>query len=152
MITAKFSPLKLEQFALLNTQYDFGTPKENEKLNAQELFQSYRIDVEFDHFFDDEETIRLFAKINVNDLKRPKRGYTLSATALGIFKLEDQGKTNKQLTDNLRFYSTLNMMINNLRNVMFQITNLGPLGGYLLPPIDILDLFKKKNKAAKAQS
>ena len=60
--------------------------------------------MEFDHFFDDEETIRLFAKINVNDLKRPKRGYTLSATGLGVFKLEDQGKANKQLTDNFTVF------------------------------------------------
>lgn len=149
MIKAKFSPLELEQFELLNSQYDFGISKENERPNIQESFHSYRVDVEFDHFFDDEETIRLFVKINVNYLKRPKKGYTLSVTALGIFKLKVQDKVDEKLIDNLRFYSTLNLMINNLRNVMFQITNLGPLGGYLLPPIDILDLFKKKGKIEK---
>jgi len=35
-------------------------------------------------------------------------------------------------------------MINNLRNIIYQITNLGPLGGYLLPPIDISQLLRDK--------
>ena len=152
MIIAKSLPLELEQFELLNTQYNFDIRTENEKLDIQELFRSYRVDVEFDHFFDAEEIIRLFVKITVNDLRRPKKGYTLSAMALGIFKLKIQNEADQKLIDNLRFYSTLNMMISNLRNVMYQITNMGPLGGYLLPPIDILDLFKKKNKAEKEQA
>ena len=146
MIRAKFSPLELEHFELLNTRYDYVMPKNDEKLNTGELFRSYRVDVEFDHFFDDEETIRLFAKINVNDLERPKKGYTIAATALGVFKLKGLDSVDDQSGNNLRLYSTLNLMINNLRNVMCQITNLGPLGAYQLPPIDILDLFKKKNK------
>lgn len=40
-------------------------------------------------------------------------------------------------------------MINNLRNIMFLTSNIGPLGGYLLPAIDIVDLFEKKNKESK---
>lgn len=50
---------------------------------------------------------------------------------------------------NLKYYSTLNMMINNIRNVLYQTSNIGPMGGYLLPPVDILDLFKKKNEEMK---
>ena len=149
MIIAKSLPLELEQYELLGTQYNFDTPNENELLDVQKLFRSYRVDVEFDHFFGAEGIIRLFVKINVNNLRRPKKGYTLSATALGIFKLKIQDETDQKLIDNLRFYSTLSMVINNLRNTMYQITNLGPLGGYLLPPIDILDLFKKKNRVEK---
>ena len=83
MITAKFSPLKLEQFALLNTQYDFGTPKENEKLNAQELFQSYRVDVEFDHFFDEYVPQQFVRQVFINN--HPSHGFYIASKTNLLF-------------------------------------------------------------------
>jgi hypothetical protein len=144
---AKFSPLELHTFELLNSNYEFIVPKED-KLNIQSLFKSYSVNIDFEHhFLNETDEIQIFVIINVNNLKKPKPGYRLSAEGMGIFKLDEERNLSNKLLGNLKFYSTLNMMINNLRNIMFQQSNLGPLGGYLLPPIDIMDLFKKKQKA-----
>ena len=146
---AKFSPLELLDFELLKSQYNFNVPKEDE-VNISELFKSYSVHIDFSHNFMDDGKIQLFVIIGVNDLKKPKSGYSLLAEGMGIFQIDDNNELNDDLLGNLRLYSTLNMMINNLRNIMFQQSNLGPLGGYLLPPIDILDLFKKKEKKEKS--
>lgn len=91
-------------------------------------------------------------KVEVNNSKKPKYGYSLLAEGMGIFEVNNQEGLEEQLLGNLKYYSTLNMMINNLRNIMYQTSNLGPMGGYLLPPVDILDLFKKREAKEKARS
>jgi preprotein translocase subunit SecB len=141
---AKFSPLKLKEFELLKSNYQFNIPKK-EEIDIDRLFNSYTVQINFNHFDIDDNNIQVFVMITVNNLKKPKDGYTLVNEAVGVFQL-----IKKDLSDavfnNLKFYSTLNMMINNLRNIMFQTTNIGPLGGYYLPAIDIVDLFDKKSK------
>ncbi|MFN2424312.1 MAG: hypothetical protein ABR572_11135, partial [Cryomorphaceae bacterium] len=69
----------------------------------------------------------------------------------GVFKIDDSDELDASTLSNLQYYTTFNMMINTLRNVMFQQSNLGPMRGYLLPPIDVLDLFKQKNKPKKVR-
>ena len=44
---AKFSPLQLLDFKLLQTHYEFDVP-ENNDLNLRELFASYPVEIEFD--------------------------------------------------------------------------------------------------------
>jgi preprotein translocase subunit SecB len=145
---AKFSPLQIHVFELLESSYEFIVPKQDE-IDIPDLFNSYTVDVDFNHIFRENDEIQLFVKIQVNNLKKPKVGYKLSAEGMGIFEINKTEKLSEGILGNLKFYSTLNMMINNLRNILFQISNFGPLKGYLLPPIDIMDLFKKQQRAAK---
>ena len=145
---AKFSPLQLQVFELLQTSYEFIVPKQDE-IDVPNLFKSYSVEIDFSHIVRDNDEIQIFVKIQVNNLKKPKDGYKLSAEGMGIFEINKTEKLSEGLLGNLRFYSTLNMMINNLRNILFQISNFGPLPGYLLPPIDIMDLFKKQQNAVK---
>lgn len=145
---AKFSPLELHTFELLNSSYKFNVPKKDE-IDVTELFKSYSVSIDFSHSDIENDLIQVFVIINVNNLKKPKEGYSLSAEGMGVFELLGNDKISDDLLNNLKFYSTVNMMINNLRNIMFQLTNVGPLNGYILPPIDILDLFKKKKMSAK---
>lgn len=142
---AKFSPLELERFELLESYYEFIVP-EKEEIDLTELFKSYAVEVNFEHIPQEDDHIQVFVEIKVNRLKKPKVGYSMATYGMGIFRLPNTKKIPENLIGNLRNYSTLNMMINNLRNIMFQTTNLGPMGGYLLHPIDILDLFEKKAK------
>ena len=143
---AKPSQLRIKEFELLETKFRFIVPKEEFIEDTQELFESYPIDIEFNHSLLDSGRIQVDCFIQVNSGSKPKSGYSMSAGALGVFEIVDPEDLNDQTLGNLRFYSTLNMMINNLRNIIFQQSNLGPMGGYLLPPIDVLDLFKKKDR------
>jgi preprotein translocase subunit SecB len=142
---AKFSPLQLLDFKLLQTKYEFIIPDE-EEIDIKDLFQSYLVDIDFEIGKTDvQDEIRLFTKIEVNFTKKKTRpGYRLMVEGGGTFRIQDPENVDEGLRNNLSQFSTLNMMINNLRNIMYQITNLGPMGGYLLPPIDISQLLRDK--------
>ncbi|MCH7400340.1 preprotein translocase subunit SecB [Belliella kenyensis] len=142
---AKFSPLQLLDFKLLESHFEFIIPKE-EKLDLKELFQSYAVEIDF-RLRENEETkeIQLFTIIEVNeDDENSLPGYKIMVEGGGTFRIQDPESLEENLKNNLTQFSTLNMMINNLRNIIYQITNLGPMGGYLLPPIDITQLLRDK--------
>lgn len=145
---AKFSPLQLLDFKLLESRYEFIIP-DDEEIDVKDLFQSYPVDIDFGMGKTDVEgEIQLFTKIEVNFAKKKSLpGYKLMVEGGGTFRIQDPESVEEGLRNNLSQFSTLNMMINNLRNIMYQITNLGPMGGYLLPPIDISQLLR--DKAAK---
>lgn len=145
---AKFSPLQLLDFKLLESHYEFIVPEEDD-VNVKELFHAYSVDIDFGIGKTEVEgEIQLFTKIEVNmEAKKPVAGYKLMVEGGGTFQIQDPDNLEEGLKNNLTQFSTLNMMINNLRNIMYQITNLGPMGGYLLPPIDITQLLR--DKAAK---
>jgi len=142
---AKFSPLQLLDFKLLQTHYEFEV-NEQESLDLQELFSTYSVEIDFEMAKNEEDgEIQLLTMIEVNlDKENPKPGYRISVEGGATFKLKDAENIEEGLRNNLSQFSTLNMIINNLRNIIFQITNLGPIGGYLLPPIDITKLLQDK--------
>lgn len=142
---AKFSPLQLLDFKLLESHFEFIVPEE-ENLDIKELFQFYSVDIDFGIGESGVEgEIQLFTMIEVNsenDNQYP--GYKIMVEGGGTFRVQDPETLEENLKKNLTQFSTLNMMINNLRNIIYQITNLGPMGGYLLPPIDITQLLRDK--------
>lgn len=142
---AKFSPLQLLDFKLLESHYEFIVPEE-EDVNVPDLFRSYPVDIDFGMGKTDiEGEIQLFTKIEVNFTKKKSLpGYKIMVEGGGTFRIQDPENVDEGLRNNLSQFSTLNMMINNLRNIIYQITNLGPMGGYLLPPIDISQLLRDK--------
>ncbi|WP_026947836.1 hypothetical protein [Algoriphagus marincola] len=142
---AKFSPLQLLDFKLLQTHYEFEVP-EVESLDLHELFSSYSVEIDFElGKSEDTEEIQLLTMIEVNlDKDNPQPGYKIMVEGGATFEIKDADSIDEGLKNNLSKFSTLNMVINNLRNIIFQITNLGPMGGYLLPPIDITKLLHDK--------
>lgn len=150
---AKFSPLQLLDFKLLESRYEFIIP-DDEEIDVKDLFQSYPVDIDFGMGKTDiEGEIQLFTKIEVNFAKKKSLpGYKLMVEGGGTFRIQDPENVEEGLRNNLSQFSTLNMMINNLRNIMYQITNLGPMGGYLLPPIDISQLLRDKAAELEKES
>ncbi|MBD3629355.1 preprotein translocase subunit SecB [Cyclobacterium sp.] len=142
---AKFSPLQLLDFKLLQSHYGYEVT-EQDNLDLQELFSTYSVEINFEMAkCEENEEIQLLTTIEVNqDKENPKPGYQIMVEGGATFKLKDAENIEERLRNNLSQFSTLNMIINNLRNIIFQITNLGPMGGYLLPPIDITKLLQDK--------
>lgn len=149
---AKASPLRLKHFELIESQYKFIIPEEEVIDDVAELFDTYLLEVDFLHEDLEENIIQLNCQVKVNRGPRPQAGYSMLAEAIGIFEILAAENLDQSKFGNLKFYSTLNMMINNLRNIIFQQSNLGPMKGYLLPPIDVLDLFDKKREEFKKQN
>lgn len=72
-------------------------------------------------------------------------GYSLVCNGMGIFELPS-GLLAKDSTvyKNLKRYSTVNMVISHIRNIISIQTAFAPHGRYKFPPIDIGDLFAQK--------
>lgn len=140
---AKKSPIKLDSFSVLQSHYEFVNSKKVLK-NIKTLFGSYELDIDFAHHFGDNGEIKVFVKIGVNRQKKPLPGYKLLVEAVGLFHLEDTHIPEKE-QNNLKYYSTVSILIGYLRNSLASNTASAPFGPYLLPPVDMNELFRQKS-------
>jgi preprotein translocase subunit SecB len=140
---ARKSAIKLNSFSVLKSHFEFVHSKRVPK-SIQKLFESYELDIDFAHHFEDNGTIRVFVKIAVNQQKKPLPGYKLFVEAVGLFHLEDTDIPEKE-QNNLKYYSTVSILIGYLRNSLAANTASAPFGPYLLPPVDMNELFRQKS-------
>ncbi len=139
------SEIKLESFAVLQAHYEFNPPKRNPK-DPKKLFNSYEIDVDFAHHVNEDKTIQVFTKISVNWGETALPGYQLFVEGAAFFSLERTEELTEKEESNLKFYSTVNILIGYLRNTLMTMTSSAPMGPYLLPPVNMTDLFRKKSE------
>jgi preprotein translocase subunit SecB len=140
---AQKSAIRLDSFSVLQSHYEFVHSK-REPRNIKKLFDSYELDIDFAHHFEDNGEIKVFVKIGINRQKKTLPGYILFVEAAGLFHLEDKD-IPEQEKDNLRYYSTISILIGYLRNSLAANTASAPFGPYLLPPVDMNELFRHKS-------
>lgn len=140
------SEIHLENFAVIQSHYEFNPPGRNPK-NIQELFNSYVVEIDFAHHFNDDKTIQVFTKISVNQTEKPLPGYLLFVEGVAVFSLDNTAELTEEEEKNLKFYSTVNILIGYLRNTLTAITASSPMGPFLLPPLNMSDLFRKKSES-----
>jgi len=139
------SDIHLESFAVLQSHYQFVEPKKIVK-DPLKIFKSYEIDIDFVHRIKEDNTIQVFTKISVNQIGQPKPGYQLIVEGAAVFSLDETAELMEDEAKNLKFYSTVSILIGYLRNTLTAITASSPMGPYLLPPINMPDLFRKKSE------
>lgn len=139
------SEIHLESFAVLQSHYQFIEPKRSIK-DPLKIFKTYGIDIDFAHQINDDKTIQVFTKISVNQNEKPLPGYQLFVEGAAVFSLDETEELTEAEEKNLKFYSTVNILIGYLRNTLTAITASSPMGPYLLPPINMADLFRKKSE------
>lgn len=145
---AKKSPLKLLDFSVFESKFDFIPPNEESNEISDKDLQELPISFDFDQYEpkDGPENRKIIEiNIKINDSGK-KIGYSMNITASGIFEVYDYENLEEKMIINLLGMSSLNLMINNLRGYLINITTYAPLGVYVLPPIDIGDLIEKKKK------
>jgi len=146
---AQSSAIKLKHFAVLQSHYEFEHPKKELK-NVQKIFDAYEIDIDFAHHDEDEDkTIHVFVKIGINQANKTLPGYKLLIEGVGIFSLKEEDLTEEKI-NNLKFYSTVSIIVGYLRNTLSGITASAPYGPYLLPAIDMQHLFALKGQNEEA--
>jgi preprotein translocase subunit SecB len=143
------SDIHLESFAVLQSHYQFVEPKKVVK-DPLKIFKTYEIDIDFVHRIKEDKTIQVFTKISVNQIVQPKLGYQLIVEGVAVFSLAGTVELTEDEEKNLRFYSTVSILIGYLRNTLTAITASSPMGPYLLPPINMPDLFRKKSEKQTA--
>jgi len=150
MISAKKSTLQLLEFYIVEyhtSLIDQSLP--DDEASRALYFGQYEILIDFHHKDEDENRFLTFVNIKVNDDEK-YQGYKIECSGAGVFSFfDDSIEKDSTAYQNLKFYSTVNMVINQLRNVIAVNTAYGPLGRFNLPALDIGDLFKKKMELQK---
>ncbi len=146
---AKTSPLRLLDFTIINTKIESNLPEAPQDVDLQSL----PINIDFDRLSSDDpedssKMIKMEIKINPG---RKKHGYVMLIEAGGIFDITPSANINKDVRNNLMGISAVSIMISQLRAYIQNITSYSTCGTYILPPIDINDLFEKKIKAEQKQ-
>jgi preprotein translocase subunit SecB len=142
---AKRSPLKWHEFALLQSYFRFVAPeKGNEEVDVEHLFDSYALDIDFVIKKPVGGMRQVFAKVLVNWPEEGPAGYKLFVEAVGLFSIDGEDGMKEEVRKNLAHYSTVNMMLNRIRAHISMITATSALGSYVLPAVDVTDLFKQK--------
>lgn len=144
---AKEAPIKLVNFMVLGAKFKFIAPKtKKEGQNPPLYFQDYVLDVDFTQRPIDDDKFHVFAKIAVNDNDSPLPGYQIVVEGAATFSIQSKSDISEDVLNNLKYFSSINIVIGYLRSTINSLTVSAPFGPYLLPPVDMQDLFKKKGE------
>lgn len=142
----KQSPLKVLDFLCLENRLKFISPIE--EVVPIELFQQYEIDFDFAQTHNNEH-LQVYVKVSINDIPTPMPGYKIFTEAVGLFGLNEEGLSIDDI-NNFKNYTALIITINHLRNFISNLTSYSPMGKFVLPSIDMVDLMNKKMKPASS--
>lgn len=145
----KLSPLVLTDFAIINCNFKFTSPEE--KVNVKQLVAKYSLDLDFAILNEDNQT-RVFIKSSINDKSDNLPGYTIFAEGVAIFELVSEISLSQEDKNSLLKYSAVSIAINSLRGFISSLTASAPFGKYILPSIDVNDLFQQKISIAKEKT
>ena len=146
MMEAHKSPLILNNFLLINHEYHFIQPQQDENVNIPAIIDKYKLFIDFAVNQVDNNLYQLFTKIDVNNIEKPLPGYSLFIEGVCIFSFDEKKETTKKSKSDLLHISGLNICINSLRNIIATITSNGPFGKYTLPSIDVNKLLNDKQE------
>jgi preprotein translocase subunit SecB len=141
---AKLSPLALKEFVVINSNYKFINIEDDIDVNT--LFATYSINIDF-AIAPVKDFQQVFIKALIN--QEEKQGYSIFAEGVAIFSLNNTEELSEEQKVNLLQYSTVSIALNSLRGFIINLTSVGPCGKYILPSIDVNDLFKQKVESVK---
>lgn len=137
----KLSPLILNDFAIINCNFKFTAPPE--KSSIKKIVDEYSLDMDFAIIKEDDST-RVFIKTSINHGDNKLPGYSIFAEGVAIFELTSENSLSEEDKKNLLRYSAVSITINSLRGFISSLTANAPFGKYILPSIDVNNLFQQK--------
>ncbi|GAA4308000.1 hypothetical protein [Compostibacter hankyongensis] len=143
---AQLSPLVLLDFAIINSIFKFIAPPEN--VEVQKLVSEYLIDIDF-AIIQEEDGARVFVKSAINQGETESPGYSIFAEGVAILELSKTATLTEKDRKALLQYSAVSIALNSLRGFISSLTANAPFGKYILPSIDVNNLFQQKAKAGQ---
>ncbi len=137
----QLSPLELIDFAILSSTFKFIQPAAD--VDIRQLVNTYQIDIDFAINHQPEDT-KVFIKASINRGESRLAGYSIFAEGVAIFNLAESKKLSDADKQSLLGYSSVSIAINSLRGFISSLTANAPFGRYILPSVDMNDLFKQK--------
>lgn len=143
---AQISPLNLLDFAIINCSLKFIAPTEN--TDIRKLVSEYPLDIDFAIIQESDRT-RVFIKTAINQEEHEMPGYSIFAEGVAMFELSKSATLTEEDKKALLQYSAVSIALNSLRGFISSLTANAPFGKYILPSIDINDLFRQKAKSVQ---
>lgn len=137
----KLSPLVLNDFAIINCNFKFTAPPE--KSNLKIIVEEYSLDMDF-AIIKETDSTRVFIKTAINHGDNKLPGYSIFAEGVAIFELTSTNTLSEEDKKSLLQYSAVSIAINSLRGFISSLTANAPFGKYILPSIDVNNLFQQK--------
>lgn len=140
----QLSPLILLDFAIINNSFKFIAPTDN--TDIRKLLSDYLIDIDF-AIVQEPESTRVFIKTSVNQSEEELPGYSIFAEGVAVFDISKTANLTEDDKKSLLQFSAVSIALNSLRGFISSLTANAPFGRYILPSIDVNDLFHQKAKA-----
>ena len=142
----QMSPLVLNDFAIINCNFKFTAP--SEITDIRKIAKEYSLDIDFAVIKEDDGT-RVFIKTSINNSDNKLPGYSIFAEGVAIFELKSVSSLSEEDKKSLLQYSAVSIAINSLRGFISSLTANAPFGKYILPSIDVNNLFQQKLATVK---
>lgn len=150
MFLAKKSALELLDFSITESQYKFVPPTDESRRTAiDDTFGKYDVHIDYMLRSQDEQHIALRLKVVINPEEENKddvlAGYRLLVEGAAIFSLKEKELSDEELR-NLINFSSISILVSNVRGYIANLTAYAPFGKYILPTIDVRSLISEKAK------
>lgn len=147
------SQLQWVAFKVFEWEFKTITPDDGEdaKFSPNENLKNHPIDVDFNHFENEENKILVNLHIRVNSKNNPEPGYLINFFCVAQFDLSEIKSLDDKQQQNLKYFATTNFTIGRARNLISVFTSQGLFGSYELPSLDITDFFRQKSKLSKSE-
>lgn len=137
----QLSPLVLNDFAIINCNFKFTAPPD--KTDIRKIVEEYALDID-SAIVKDKDNTRIFIKTAINQGDNNLPGYSIFAEGVAIFELISTNSLSEEDKKSLLQYSAVSIAINSLRGFISSLTSNAPFGKYILPSIDVNNLFQQK--------
>lgn len=139
------SPLQLRVNSLISLSIKQFVPKQ--KIKEDFSMSDYATDLNFDILenTNNENEFVVRIEIDINNKGKKMPGYVISLKVDYIFQITDN-KLDEVAINNLKTMSAISIAIAKLRCDLEHVTKSYQFGTYILPSIDMKDLFLKKQQ------
>lgn len=139
----KKSELSLENFIV--QACSFQTIPSDNKPTIKQL-KNLPVELDFDILFNKNNSSRfkLLIEVSSNTDENPEPGYSFSIVSEAEYNIKGLSKMEDNKQQQYILYTALPLAISMIRSHLYQTSANFPHGHYLLPSIDLNDLFKKK--------
>lgn len=143
------SPLELKNFFILKTDWKFIPSKK--KLNIQEIYDKYVIDLEYFIKPAGPDLFNIFVTVSINQTDQQLPGCSIFIEGVGVFMLNKKEFLEENDCKHLINFSAVSIIINSIRTYILTLTTFSPMGKYTLPAIDMNNLLAEKVKSIQNQ-
>jgi len=137
------SNLKLNKFTMLAC--NFATVPSDKKVTSESL-KNIPIDLDFDILTNKKNSsrVKIVLEFHSNEIENPLPGYMYSVIAEAEYNIKGLAKMPEDKRNRYILFTALPLAIAMVRSHLYSVSSNFPYGHYLMPSIDLPDLFEKK--------